>query len=86
MTEPRPQRADGVEVNLVADGYVVYDAERDRVHYLNHTAALVLEFCDGQNTRAEVVELLRATFDLDDPPEQEVKDCLERLQEEGLLV
>jgi Coenzyme PQQ synthesis protein D (PqqD) len=86
VTEPRPQRAEGVEVNLVADGYVVYDAERDRVHYLNHTAALVLEFCDGQNTRADVVELLQATFELDAPPEQEVNDCLERLQEEGLVV
>ena len=84
MTE-RPKRAEAVEVNLVADGYVVYDAARDKVHYLNHTAALVLEFCDGENTIADVAGLLQATFELDDPPDQEVRDCLARLREEGLL-
>ena len=46
-----PLAVDGVEVVPTADGYVVYDEQRDRVHYLNHTAVLVLEFCTGENTQ-----------------------------------
>ena len=85
MSEDRPARADGVEVNAVADGYVVYDKERDRVHYLNHTAAVVLEFCTGENSPAEIVTILQAAYDLSEPPDGEVAECLQQLRDEGLI-
>jgi hypothetical protein len=44
----RPVRSDSIDINPVADGYVVYDPATDLVHYLNHTAAMVLELCGGQ--------------------------------------
>jgi hypothetical protein len=81
----RPARADGLDVVPTADGYVVYDAARDRVHYLNHTAALVLELATGERTEAEIVHLLQVTYDLPHPPEAEVRDCLEQLREERLV-
>ena len=84
MTD-RPRRTEEVDVNPVADGCVVYDAARDRVHYLNHTAALVLEFCDGQKTSADIGRMLQVAFDLAEPPEEEVRDCIERLREEALV-
>jgi hypothetical protein len=40
---PYPKPAEGMEINQVEDGYVIYPADRDRVHYLNHTAVPVLE-------------------------------------------
>lgn len=80
-----PVRADGIEVNEVADGYVVYHRARDRVHYLNHTAALVLEFCTGDNEASEIVRMLRAAYELPQPPEREIAECLEQLQKEGLV-
>ena len=40
-------RAEGLDVNEVPDGYVIYQTEADRVHYLNKTAAIVFELCDG---------------------------------------
>ena len=43
-----PQRTEGIEVVPTVDGYVVYHPDRDRVHDLNHTAALVLEFATGE--------------------------------------
>ena len=58
------QRAEGIEVVSAADGYVVYDPRRDRVHYLNHTAALVLEFATGENSDAEITRKLQVAYDL----------------------
>jgi hypothetical protein len=80
-----PSQAAGVEVNKVADGYIIYDAERDRVHYLNHTAVLVLELCTGDVPAREIPELLRASFDLPTPPTDEVAQCLTRFYAEGLV-
>jgi hypothetical protein len=80
-----PVRANGVEVNEVADGYIVYNRERDRVHYLNHTAALVLELCTGRNRASEIVRILQVAYDLPDPPEREIAECLDQLRDEGLV-
>jgi hypothetical protein len=80
-----PRRSDGIDVNEVADGYVVYDPERDRVHYLNHTAALVLEFCTGENEPDEIVRMVQAAYDLPDAPDTEVRECLAQLRAEGLV-
>jgi PqqD family protein of HPr-rel-A system len=85
MPDDRPIRNADVEVNEVSDGYVVYDAGRDRVHYLNRTATLVLEFCTGENTAEEIVAVLQNAYDLPEPPEAETKACLEQLRAEGLI-
>ena len=55
-----PRRAEGIEVNEVADGYIVYQASRDRVHYLNHTAVLVLEMCNGRVSAGQIPGLPEA--------------------------
>jgi hypothetical protein len=80
-----PVRANGIEVNEVADGYIVYHRERDRVHYLNHTAALVLELCTGRNRTSEIVRILQVAYDLPDPPDREIAECLDQLRDEGLV-
>jgi hypothetical protein len=72
-------------VNEVADGYVVYDAGRDRVHYLNHTAAVVLELCTGESTVEEIVRVFERTYELPEPPDAEIRDCIGRLRREGLV-
>ena len=84
MTD-RPTRVDGIEINPVPEGYVVYDPERDRVHELNHTAALVLELCNGENTTADIVRLLGAAYELREPPVDEARACIAHLREEGLV-
>jgi hypothetical protein len=80
-----PVRAADIEVNEVADGFVVYDPTQDRVHYLNHTAALVLEFCTGDNAEDDIVRMLQVGYDLPEPPVEEVGDCLQALRAEGLI-
>ena len=76
---------EGIEVVPTADGYVVYDEGRDRIHYLNHTAALVLEFCTGENTDEEIVRMLQVAYELPDPPQEETRECLSHLRTEGLI-
>jgi hypothetical protein len=81
----RPTRVSDIEINEVADGYIVHDRAADKVHYLNHTAAILLELCNGQSALAELPELMRQAFDLSAPPAAEVRDCLEQLIREGLI-
>ena len=80
-----PKRSDDLEINPVPDGYIVYQPSRDRVHYLNHTAVLVLELCTGQVRAADMPRLLKDLYDLPDPPTNEVAACLETLSTEGLV-
>jgi hypothetical protein len=85
MDPDRPLRNADFEVNQVEDGYVVYDQRRDRIHYLNHTGALVLELCTGENTTGDIVAVLQKAYDLPTPPEAETKACLQQLRDEGLI-
>ena len=84
MTEC-PKHAKGVEINQVADGYVVYQPSRDRVHYLNQTATIVLELCNGKNDAAQIASLLQAAYELPAIPLEEVNGCLSQLRAEGLI-
>jgi hypothetical protein len=85
-TGDRPRLSEGIEVVPAEDGYVVYDAERDRVHHLNHTAAFVLELCTGENSPDDIGRLLQVAYELSEPPAAETRDCLANLRAEGLVV
>lgn len=81
----RPQQADGIEISEVADGYVIYDPKQDRVHYLNQTAGIILELCNGRVTAGEIAGIVQAAYDLPEPPTKEVAGCMEKLIEERLI-
>jgi hypothetical protein len=81
-----PKAAEGMETHEVADGYIVYQPERDRVHYLNQTAAILLTLCNGKNSVTEMPELLQLAFELAAPPTLEVRECLEQLFTESLIL
>ena len=81
-----PTTVPGLEINRVADGCIVYQPEHDRVHYLNQTATVVLELCNGLNAEADLPELLRLAYDLPAAPVQEVADCLNTLRAEGVII
>ncbi len=82
--QQRPKKSDGLETDEVEDGFVVYQPDRARVHYLNPTANLILELCDGELTPAQIAGLIAQAFDLAEAPTQEVEDALAALQAEGL--
>jgi Coenzyme PQQ synthesis protein D (PqqD) len=80
-----PRVTEGIAINEVPDGYVIYDPKRDRVHYLNQTAVLILELCNGQVAASDLPALVQNAFDLPEPPAEEVEKCLQTLFDEGLV-
>jgi hypothetical protein len=81
----RPLAVDGLDVNEVKDGLVVYDPGRDRVHYLNATAAVIFMLCDGVRDGAGIAEKAAAIFGVGGPSPAEVETCLRQLRDEGIL-
>lgn len=83
--QDRPRKSDDLQIDEVEDGFVVYQPDRARVHYLNPTAKLILELCDGTLTAPQIAGLISETYQLPDPPAREVDDALTTLQAEGLV-
>ena len=81
-----PVLAKNIDINPVEDGYVIYQHEKGKVHYLNHTAVLILELCTGNNSVETIIQLILETFDLAETAKQGVKDCLTSLEKEGIIV
>jgi hypothetical protein len=78
------RKADGLELHVVDDQCLLYQAESDRIHFLNPTAALVFELCDGNHTVGQIATLVQEAYGLPELPLDEVRGCLERLQKMGI--
>jgi hypothetical protein len=66
-------------------GLVAYQPGSERVHFLNHTGALVIELCNGQHTVTEIVGIVQASFGLEQAPDTEVRELLQQAIDEGLI-
>ena len=80
-----PKHVDGLDINPADDGYIIYQPDQDRVHYMNATAVLILELCNGTNSEEEIVDLVRQAYGLPDSPSEVVENALKQLKSEGLL-
>jgi|ERR1051326_3556365 hypothetical protein len=83
--DDRPTRVPGLEMHPLNDQYVVYDENTDHVHYLNASAALILESCGDMKSVAEIVSLVQDVFALERAPQDEVVRCLRGLMEKQLI-
>ena len=81
-----PRRIDGLDISPAEEGFIIYQPDKDRVHFLNHTAVLVLELCDGNTSPAEIAELVRKAYSLPETPHEEVEAALAKMKDEGLFV
>jgi Coenzyme PQQ synthesis protein D (PqqD) len=80
-------KAENLEVNEVPDGYVIYEGDQDRVHYLNKTAAVVFELCDGEHDIDDIVLRVAELFNLEATAcDNQVRTCVESLSKEGLVL
>jgi hypothetical protein len=78
-------RVPDLDVHEVPDGYVVYHGTKDSVSYLNKTAAIVFEFCDGKLSDDDIVQRVLKLFDTPDSSRGEIEACFEQLTKEGLI-
>lgn len=82
----RPKKIDGlIEVAEQDGGVVLYKPEREQAHYLNHTAALVLELCTGENSTAEIARLLQDTYGLATIPQKDIETIVRQMSKLGLV-
>ena len=79
-------KAGDLEVHEVPDGYIVYQKQRDRVHYLNQSAAIIFELCDNTLQPQDVVERVAKIFALDPSAHDEIRAALDALVQEGLIL
>jgi hypothetical protein len=75
----------GCEPSPMADGVVIYQVSREKVHHLNPTAAIVYRLCGEKMSVGQIVEHLKNTFSLQEPPHNEVHQCIEHLLAEDLI-
>ncbi len=78
-------QAENLEVHDVPDGYIVYQSDRDRVHYLNKTAAIIFELCDGKREPDDIVARVAKAFELGPSAHDEIRAGLDSLLKEGLV-
>lgn len=77
-------RHDQLVVQEMGDETVIYDEQRNHVHRLNRTAALVWRHCDGQRTAGDLAGVLQD--ELGSPVTEEmVWLALDRLEKGHLL-
>src|SRR3954471_9968846 len=81
-----PRRVEGLDINPAEDGFIIYQPEQDRVHFLNPTAVLILELCDGSHSIDEIVGLIQEAYGLAEAPVDAVRDALEKMKNEGLIL
>jgi hypothetical protein len=79
-------RAEGLDVNEVPDGYVIYQTAADRVHYLNKTASIVFELCDGARGADDIVARVSKLFEVEGTADSEIEACVQSLLKEGLVL
>ncbi len=82
-TGDRFQTLEGMELNEVPDGYVIYDNDNERVHYLNSTAAIVYQMSDGKHSVADIASLLKLAFELDE--DVDVATSVQQMLGAGLI-
>ena len=85
MTDHNPRRLHPLEVNEAEDGLVIYDPERDMVHHLNPSAAIIFDLCDGTRDPEEIARVLSEVYELHTPPLEQAIAGLRDLADRRLI-
>jgi hypothetical protein len=83
----RPVARPDLLLRRVGSEWVLYDAERERAHVLNLTAAVIWTYCDGEHERASIADAIAREAPGIDAQNirSDVDDALRRFADEGLL-
>lgn len=79
------RQTSGCEISQMSDGVVVYQTEKERVHYLNPAASLIYDLCRESQSVEAIADYLMDAFSLLEPPRGEVTQCIGQLLAEGLI-
>lgn len=79
------QKDPSLEMQEAPDGFVVYDTQNGKVHFLNSTSASIFDMCDGAMSASDIAQNLKEAFDLAETPYSDVITCLNELSEKSLI-
>ncbi|HKP18694.1 MAG TPA: PqqD family protein [Gaiellaceae bacterium] len=86
MAATKPRVRDDVTVCEIEGEAVVYDPDSGLLHYLNHSAALVLDLCDGTATMRHMAEAIADVYEVCiGDVEPQVRSGVRNLRKLGLL-
>jgi len=81
-----PQRREGYMLERFEDELLLYHLDNTQTVYLNASAALVWELCDGKTSIADMIALLQEQFpDAAAQIEDDVLETVARLQKTGAM-
>src|SRR5690349_20481711 len=87
MPVTKPQLDAAVRVADVDGDAVLYNLADGTLHYLNRSAAVVLDLCDGQSTIREMAEAIADVYEMPlDEIEPQVRAAVRDLRRRQLLV
>jgi hypothetical protein len=78
-------KCEGLDLHQVKDGLIISAAGSARLHYLNPSAMLIFELCDGTNDPANIAALVTLAVNHDALPLEQVEECLRQLVTEQVL-
>ena len=81
-----PRRPATLQINRLDDGCVVYQPDRERVHFLNRTAAAILYRCDGRREFREIESWVKKNLPARGDGRNMTGGVLRRFMAEGLVI
>jgi hypothetical protein len=81
----RPIQAGGLDIQEVASGLIVHQVGRDGLHFLNNSAAVVFQLCDGNHTLPEISAQLALAFGLAEVRADLAEQCVSELRAKGVV-
>ena len=75
-----------LQINNLEDGCAIYQPEQDRAHFLNRSAATVLELCDGHRGFVGIEAQVATRFAHYEPGRNLTRAILRRFIAEGLVL
>jgi Coenzyme PQQ synthesis protein D (PqqD) len=87
MAVTRPRIREEITVCGIDGEAVVYDPDGSELHYLNHSAALVLDLCDGETSMKQMSTAIADVYEMAAADvEKQVRSTVRQLQARNLLV
>jgi hypothetical protein len=81
-----PRQVTNIEIETFGDGVLLYHQTIREAVYLNNSAAVIWALCDGNNSVADIENILRNAYpEGKDAIQKDIKFTLERLQQNNAI-
>ncbi len=80
-------RSPEILMKIIDEETVLYDTRQEMAHFLNETASLIWNLCDGTRQECEIVAEIAGRFDVPkEVVERDVRNTLGNLSQQKLIL